>query len=95
LDYNEPPAFFPPVRPALGRVLMDSKQFAEAERVYRAALERSPRLPRALAGLRDSLKAQNRLYEAQQIEQQMNNLAAGGTATSNRAVLKSSGKLAD
>jgi uncharacterized protein HemY len=63
---------------------MDTKQFGEAEKVYRAALDKSPRLPRALAGLRDSLQAQNRLYEAQQIEQQLNKAAITGGDTSEK-----------
>jgi len=37
-------------------------------------LEKSPRYPRALIGLRDSLKAQNRAYEAEQIDQQLRQL---------------------
>jgi hypothetical protein len=34
-------------------------------------LERNPRNGRALAGLRDCLKAQMRFYEAEQVEQQL------------------------
>ena len=75
LDYNEPPGFFPPVRPMLGRVLMTLKRFPEAEQVYRNALEKTPRYVRALTGLRDALQAQNRTYEAQQIEQQIETIA--------------------
>jgi hypothetical protein len=47
------------------------KRPGEAEKVFRIALEKSPRYPRALAGLRDSLKAQNRAYEVEQVEQQL------------------------
>jgi tetratricopeptide (TPR) repeat protein len=70
LNYSEPPPWYPPVRPALGALLLASKQLPEAEKVFRADLDRNPRDPRALAGLRDTLKAQGREYEALQIEQQ-------------------------
>jgi tetratricopeptide (TPR) repeat protein len=70
LNYSEPPPWYPPIRPMLGRVLLANKQPAEAERVFRADLERNPRNGRALAGLRDALMAQNRQYEADQIDQQ-------------------------
>jgi Flp pilus assembly protein TadD len=70
LNYSEPPSWFPTVRPALGRVLLADRQFGEAERVFRADLDRSPRDGRALAGLRDTLKAEGRDYEALQLEQQ-------------------------
>lgn len=70
LSYSEPPSWYPPVRPALGALLLASKQLPEAEKVFRADLDRNPRDARALAGLRDALKAQGREYEALQIEQQ-------------------------
>lgn len=70
LNYNEPPPWYPPVRPLLGRELMAGQQFAEAEKVFRTDLEKSPRDARALVGLRDCLKAQNRIYEAEQIDAQ-------------------------
>ena len=70
LNYSEPPPWYPPVRPILGRVLLEDKDFAEAEKVFRADLEKHPRNARALAGLRDCLNAQGREYEADQIDQQ-------------------------
>jgi len=69
---------------------METKQFSEAERVYRAALDRSPRLPRALAGLRDSLQAQNRLYEAQQLDEQLRNVASSSNASAKRVRISGS-----
>jgi len=71
LNYSEPPSWFPPIRPILGRVLLEMKRPAEAEKVFRLALDKSPRYNRALSGLLESLKAQNRAVEAQQIEQQL------------------------
>ena len=70
LNYSEPPPWYPPVRPMLGRVLLEAKQLPEAEKVFRADLDRNPRDARALAGLRDCLNAQGRKYEADQIDQQ-------------------------
>src|SRR6266853_1007634 len=70
LNYSEPPPWYPPVRQMLGRVLLEAKQFPEAEKVFRADLEKNPRDGRALFGLRDCLKAQDRQYEADQIDQQ-------------------------
>ena len=70
LNYSEPPPWYPPVRPILGRVLLEDKDFAEAEKIFRADLEKSPRDARALAGLRDCFNAQGRKYEADQIDQQ-------------------------
>jgi tetratricopeptide (TPR) repeat protein len=71
LNYSEPPAWYPPVRPMLGRVLLEQKKFSEAETVFRDDLERNPRNMRALAGLRDSLRGQGRTYDASQVDQQL------------------------
>jgi tetratricopeptide (TPR) repeat protein len=70
LNYDEPPPWYPPVRPMLGRELLSAKQLPEAEEVFRADLEKNPRDGRGLAGLRDCLNAQGRNYEAEQIDQQ-------------------------
>jgi len=70
LNYSEPPAWYPPVRPTLGRLLQATNRASEAENVFRADLERHPRNARALAGLRDCLKAQGHAYEAEQIDKQ-------------------------
>ena len=70
LSYSEPPAWYPPVRPILGRLLLANNQAADAEKIFREDLERNPRDARALGGLRDALKAQNRSYEADEIDQQ-------------------------
>src|SRR6185503_14287847 len=51
LNYSEPPSWFPPVRPILGRLLLEEGRPADAEKIFRAALEKSPRYFRALTGL--------------------------------------------
>jgi tetratricopeptide (TPR) repeat protein len=70
LNYSEPPPWYPPVRPMLGRLLLATNRAADAERVFRDDLDKKPRDARALSGLRDSLKAQGRDYEAEQIDEQ-------------------------
>jgi hypothetical protein len=70
LNYSEPPAWYPPVRPLLGRVLVANNRVTDAETVFRADLDRNPRDARALAGLRDCLQAQGRSYEAEQIDRE-------------------------
>jgi hypothetical protein len=84
LNYSEPPSWYPPIRPVLGRGLLERGQAAAAEKVFRADLERNPRHARSLAGLRDSLKAQKRDYEAEQIEQQLRGGTAVAAATSEK-----------
>jgi hypothetical protein len=88
LNYSEPPAWYPPVRPMLGRLLLANKQPADAERIFRADLDRNPRHGRALSGLRDALRAQDRQYEADQIDRQFRaawKVASAGTrAPANR-----------
>src|SRR5438105_7741454 len=70
LNYSEPPAWYPPVRPTLGKLLLALNRPVDADKVFREDLERNPRDARSLAGLRDSLNAQGRKYEADQIDQQ-------------------------
>jgi hypothetical protein len=85
LNYSEPPPWYPPVRPALAKVLLTDKKADGAEKVLRADLDRNPRDARALAGLRDALKAQGKEYEAAQIERQYQTVwkaAATGMALS-------------
>jgi tetratricopeptide (TPR) repeat protein len=70
LNYNEPPDWFFPVRESLGAVLLHSGKAAEAEKVFRADLQRNPRNPRSLFGLCQALKAQNETYDAQFVEKE-------------------------
>jgi uncharacterized protein HemY len=70
LNYSEPPPWYPPVRPTLGRLLLSANRATDAERIFRDDLERKPRDARSLSGLRDALKAQGRDYEAEQIDEQ-------------------------
>jgi hypothetical protein len=88
LNYSEPPPWYPPVRPMLARVLLETKQLPEAEKVLRADLDKNPRHRRALSGLRDCLNAQGRKYDAEQIDQQLRETKTGIDAVSTAQVRK-------
>jgi len=64
MPYSEPPAFYFPVRQALGAVLVDTGQAAKAEVVYREDLRRYPKNGWSLYGLSKSLSAQGKGAEA-------------------------------
>ena len=70
LKYGEPPDWFFPVRESLGAVLLSSGDAAAAEKIFREDLERNPRNPRSLYGLREALKAQKRDYDAGFVQKQ-------------------------
>jgi len=60
LAYDEPPAWYYPVRESLGASLLLSGDAAGAEEVFREGLRRSPHNGRMLFGLLESLKAQRK-----------------------------------
>jgi len=68
LRYDEPPDWYIPVRESLGRALMTSSNYPEAEKAFREDLLRHPRSGRALFGLWQCLKAQGKKSEARQAE---------------------------
>jgi len=78
LNYGEPPDWFFPVRESLGGVLLMSGDAAGAEKVFREDLEKNPRNPRSLFGLREALKAQDRSYDAGFVEKQFKDSWKGG-----------------
>jgi tetratricopeptide (TPR) repeat protein len=78
LNYGEPPDWFFPVRESLGGVLLMSGDAKGAEQVFRADLEKNPRNPRSLFGLREALKAQDRSYDAGFVEKQFKDSWKGG-----------------
>ena len=67
LGYDEPPAFYYPVRESLGGALLRSGKPAEAESVFRECLQQNPRDPRALFGLSEALKVQGKSDAADSI----------------------------
>jgi tetratricopeptide (TPR) repeat protein len=70
LNYNEPPDWFFSVRHLLGDVLMNAKDFAGAEIIYREDLATWPKNGFALNGLYESLKVQNKIQEADDSKRQ-------------------------
>jgi len=68
LAYDEPPAWFMPVRESLGGALYLSGEYSEAEKVFRADLERNRLSGRSLFGLMESLKAQKKTTEAARVQ---------------------------
>ena len=68
LTYDEPPAWYMPLRQRLGAILLAAGRPVRAEKVYRADLERRPENGWSLHGLAQSLRAQNKVKEAVKIE---------------------------
>lgn len=70
LIYDEPPAWYHPVRESLGGALLRSGQASAAEAVFRAGLRRGPRNGRLLFGLLASLNAQDKTDAARSVERE-------------------------
>ena len=64
LNYDEPEDWYIPVRETLGGALILNGEHTEAEKVFRAELEKHRRNGRALFGLMESLKAQGKTHDA-------------------------------
>jgi tetratricopeptide (TPR) repeat protein len=79
LQYDEPPAWFYPVRQSLGAALLRAGDHAGAERVFREALATHPRDGRLLYGLSQTLQAQGRASDAQLVQQQFARAWRGAT----------------
>jgi len=80
LKYGEPPDWFFPVRESLGAALLMNGDAAGAEKVFREDLDRNPRNPRSLFGLRQALLQQKREYDAGFIQKQFEASWKGGAA---------------
>jgi tetratricopeptide (TPR) repeat protein len=70
LNYDEPPAWYYAVRQSLGASLLRAGEHAEAETVFREALEAHPRDGRLLFGLLEALKGQKKSAAAAQVQTQ-------------------------
>src|SRR5262249_33467126 len=73
LVYDEPPAWYYPVRESLGGEYLRMKQHADAEKVFRRDLEINPNNPRSLFGLSEALRGQSKNTEAEQIKRRFEN----------------------
>jgi pimeloyl-ACP methyl ester carboxylesterase/tetratricopeptide (TPR) repeat protein len=69
-NYNEPADWDLPVREYLGGALLASGDYAAAESVFRAEIEKRPRNGRALFGLAESLRKQGKTSSAQMVRQE-------------------------
>ncbi len=68
MNYVEPPAWYFPVRQALGAVLLQAERAGEAEAVYRKDLEQHPKNGWSLFGLAQALRAQGKEADARWAE---------------------------
>ena len=71
LNYDEPPAWYIPLRIILGAALLEQEIYAEAEAAFLKTLNSLQRNGRTLFGLFLSLKGQNRTMDAYWIEREM------------------------
>jgi tetratricopeptide (TPR) repeat protein len=70
LSYDEPPAWYYPVRESLGASLLLAGKPAEAEDVFREGVKRPPRNGRMLFGLMESLRAQGKNQAADWVKRE-------------------------
>ncbi|MBD2259532.1 tetratricopeptide repeat protein [Pseudanabaena sp. FACHB-2040] len=70
LTYTEPPDWYAPTRNLLGQVLLAAGRYADAESAFQADLENYPQNGWSLQGLAQSLRAQNKLSEADSVQAQ-------------------------
>lgn len=70
MAYDEPQAWFIPVREFLGAALLRSGDAAAAEQVFRTDLDRNRRNGRSLFGLMEALKAQKKDQQANLVRMQ-------------------------
>jgi hypothetical protein len=71
LGYDEPPAWYYPVRESLGAALLRAGRGSEAEAVFRQGLKRSPRNGWMLFGLMESLKAQGKSEGREELQHEL------------------------
>jgi len=71
LVYDEPPAWYYPLRESLGAALLRTGKAAEAEEIFREGLRRSPRDGRMLFGLVEALKAQKKTQAAEWVQREL------------------------
>jgi len=70
LSYDEPPDWYLHGRESLGGLLLRQGKPAEAERVFRADLDRNMRNARSLFGLARALEAQGKTWAAASVEEE-------------------------
>jgi hypothetical protein len=68
--YDEPPAWYYPVRESQGANFLRGGNAKEAEAVFREGVKRSPRNGRMLFGLLEALKAQGKQQATEWVERE-------------------------
>jgi tetratricopeptide (TPR) repeat protein len=71
LTYDEPPAWYYPIRESLGAALLRTGDAAGAEAIFREGIRKSPNNGRMLFGLVESLKAQNKTDAAAMVQKEL------------------------
>lgn len=71
LVYDEPPDWYYPMRESLGAALLRAGKPADAEKVFREGVKRSPHNGRMLFGLVESLKAQGKNEDAAWVRKEL------------------------
>jgi hypothetical protein len=71
LIYDEPPAWYYPLRESLGAALVRAGRGGDAERVFREGLKRSPRNGWMLFGLMESLKVQGKSEGMEELKREL------------------------
>ena len=87
VGYGEPPDWLFPPRENLGATLMRMGNAAEAEKVYRADLQKNRKNPRSLFGLWKSLERQRKTAEAAKVKAEFDAAWAGSDTTLSDAEL--------
>ncbi len=72
LNYTEPAAWHIPTRQNLGAILLKSKKYKDAEKIYKEDLDVLRQNGWSLIGLYNSLTAQGKMEEAKEIKQEFN-----------------------
>ena len=81
LTYDEPPAWYYPVRESLGGALLSANNAAEAEAVFHEGLRRSPNNGRMLFGLLESLQTQKKTQAVAEVKKEFDRAWNGSDIT--------------
>lgn len=87
LTYTEPAAWHIPTRQNLGAVLMNAEKFEAAEKIFKEDLDILRQNGWSLMGLHNSLKAQGKLQQAEEIKQEFEKAWEHADITINTSVL--------
>ncbi|MFL6468183.1 MAG: tetratricopeptide repeat protein, partial [Pyrinomonadaceae bacterium] len=87
VNYAEPRDWDIPVREWLGRALILDGQYAEAEKVFREEMARTPQNGRALFGLAEALRRQGKTSSADLVQREFERSWAGADTKLDAAVL--------